>query len=83
MNELVKLVAKKTGMSESVAQIAVTTVISAVKTKLPANVGGILDTFLEMDGSSKPTKGKSTKNNNPLGDIGNVIGGLSGLLGKK
>ena len=77
MNELVKLVAKKTGMSESIAQIAVTTVISSLKTKLPANVGGILDTFIAPSGNT------SAKSNNPLGDIGNVVSGLGGLLGKK
>lgn len=79
MNDLVKLVAKKTGMSESIAQIAVTTVISSIKTKLPANVGGILDTFVGSGTSSKT----ATKNNNPLGDIGNIVGGLGNLLGKK
>ena len=82
MNELVKLVAKKTGMSESIAQIAVTTVISALKTKLPKEVSGILDTFVGTGGSTT-TKGKSTKSDNPLGSIGNVIGGLGDLLGKK
>ena len=78
MNELVKLVAKKTGMSESIAQIAVTTVISSLKTKMPANVGSLLDTFLAPDKTSK-----SAKSNTPLGDIGNVVSGLGGLLGKK
>jgi len=82
MNELVKLVAKKTGMSESIAQIAVTTVISSLKTKLPANVGSILDTVVGSGTSSKTTS-KSGKNNNPLGDIGNIVGGLGSLLGKK
>ena len=77
MNELVKLVAKKTGMNESIAQIAVTTVISSLKTKLPANVGGLLDTFLASGDN------KSAKGNSPLGDLGDVVSGLGGLLGKK
>ena len=77
MEDLVKLVAKKTGMSESIAQIAVTTVISSLKTKLPVNVGGMLDTYLTPSGKT------ASKSNNPLGDIGNIVGGLGGLLGKK
>jgi len=69
-------------MSESIAQIAVTTVISALKTKLPANVGGILDTFIGNGSGTKKNTGKS-KNSNPLGDIGNIVGGLSNIFGKK
>ena len=77
MNDLVKLVAQKTGMSEAIAQIAVTTVISSLKKKLPANVAGILDTAAGISSS------KSVKNDKPLGDISNVVSGLGSLLGKK
>jgi len=76
MNDLVKLVAQKTGMNETIAQIAVTTVISSLKKKLPANVAGILDTAAGIS-SSKTAK------DSPLGDLGNVVGGIGGLLGKK
>ena len=78
MDEIVKLVAKKTGMNEAVAQIAVTTVLSAVKTKLPANVGSILDSVI---GGGKTTS--KSKNDNPLGDLGSIAGTLGGLLGGK
>ena len=73
MEEIVKLVAKKAGLNESVAQIAVTATLSAVKAKLPANVSGILDSFLS-------TNTKTAKSNDMLGG---VIGGLGNLLGKK
>ena len=77
MNELVKLVAKKTGMNDTVAQIAVSTVISSLKTKLPANIGNMLESYL----SSGSSTSKSTKSDNPLGNLGNVVGSLLG--GKK
>ena len=88
MNEIVKLVAKKTGMSEAVAQIAVTTVISAIKAKLPANIGGLLDTFLATSAATKPagatkkTAAKSPQGSTPLGDVGNIVGGLASLFKK-
>ena len=78
MNDLVKLVAKKTGMSEAIAQIAVTTVVSSLKTKLPANVAGILDAV-----AGTGTQSSSARNDNPLGNLGNVVSGLGSLLGKK
>ena len=89
MEELVKLVAKKAGINESIAQIAVTTVLSAVKAKLPASVGGILDSFLGSNSkptttkTTKTTKGKNAKSSDMLGGVDNIIGGLGKLLGKK
>ena len=77
-NEIVKMVAKKANISEPIAQIAVDTVLNILKSKLPASVSGILDTF-----TSAPTKSTGKNNNNPLGDLGNIAGSLGGLLGKK
>ena len=81
-NEIVKTVAKKANISEPIAQIAVDTVLNMVKSKLPASVAGILDTFTGGSGSAKSTS-KSTKNDNPLGDLGNIAGTIGGLLGGK
>lgn len=50
MDSIVKLVAEKTGLSESQAKMAVDTVASYLKTKLPAGVGAQVDSFLQ-DGS--------------------------------
>jgi len=95
MEELIKLVSKKAGINETVAQIAVSTVISNLKSKLPSSVSGILDSFLGSGSttatkskttttkSTKTTKGKNTKSNDMLGDVGNIIGGLGKILGKK
>jgi len=69
MEEIVKLVASKTGMSEAVAKVAVETVISTLKTKLPAGMGDQLDSFIG---------GSQGSSENPLGDIAGKLGGLFG-----
>ena len=47
MDELVELVAKKTGISEDVASVAVNTVIDYLKDKLPGPAGAQLDALLK------------------------------------
>ena len=81
-NEIVKLVAKKANLSEPIAQIAVDTVLNALKTKLPPVAGGIIDTFLSSGGTASKS---SKKGDNPLGGLGDIASGaLGGLLkGKK
>ena len=68
MNELVKLVVDKTGISESQAEKAVATVLDFLKQKLPAPVAGQIDGLLKG--------GQAT-------DAGDLVKGLGGLLGKK
>ncbi|MDR1810380.1 MAG: hypothetical protein LBR34_08260 [Prevotella sp.] len=81
MQDIIKVVAQKTGLSESMAKVAVDTVLSLVKEKLPDSVGGILDSFVGTSATSATTKKSSTKkDDNPLGDI---LGGLGSLLGGK
>jgi len=80
-NEIVKMVAKKANLSEPIAQIAVDTVLNMLKSKLPASVSGILDSFIGS--GSAPKKSAAKSNANPLGDIGNIAGALGGLLGGK
>jgi hypothetical protein len=46
MDELIKLVAKKTGLPPDKAKVAVDTVINFLKTKLPPNIAGQLDALL-------------------------------------
>jgi hypothetical protein len=46
MEELVKLVVQKTGISEAQAKTAVETVIGFLKTKLPAPLAGQIDGLL-------------------------------------
>lgn len=68
MDELIKLVSQKTGLSEDMATTAVDTVIDFLKQKLPAPIAGQIDSVL--GGAEAP-------------DLGSMAKGLGGLLGKR
>lgn len=70
MDELIKLVSKKTGLSEEMAKTAVDTVIDFLKQKLPTPVAGQIDSLL--GGAGDASSG-----------LGSVAKGLGGLLGKR
>ncbi len=63
MDELVKLVSKKTGIPEATARQAVEVVLNFLKDKLPAPIAAQLDAVLS--GGS-------------LGDVGGMVGKLFG-----
>jgi uncharacterized protein (DUF2267 family) len=63
MDELVKLVAQKTGISEQQARTAVQTVVDFIKSKLPAAMGSQIDAILSGSAAS---------------DLGKQLGGLFG-----
>ena len=65
MDELIKQVVAKTGISEDQARAAVQTVVDYLKGKLPAPVAGQVDAVLSG----------GTPN---LGDVGKNLGGLFG-----
>ena len=69
MDELVKLVSQKTGLSEDMAKVAVDAVVGYLKEKLPGPIAA------QVDGVLGGTGGVS--------DLGNVAQGLGGLFGKK
>ena len=69
MDELVKLVAEKTGLPEATARTAVEAVIGFLKDKLPPPIAGQIDTVLGGTGAGP--------------DLGDLAQGLGGLLGKK
>lgn len=52
MDELIKLVQKKTGISEELAKQAVNTVIGYLKKKLPAPIAGQIDAVLKAPGGA-------------------------------
>jgi hypothetical protein len=52
MNELVKLVSQKTGLSEEMSRKAVTTVIAYLKDRLPAPIAGQIDNVLKGGSSA-------------------------------
>ena len=69
MDELIRMVSQKAGISQDVAKVAVETVLDFLKDKLPAPIAGQLDSVLE---------------GGDLGDVGgDLLEGLGGFLGKK
>lgn len=64
MDELIKLVVEKTGISDQQAKMAVDTVLTFLKQKLPAPVGLQIDGFLSGNQASDVIKG-----------LGNLLGG--------
>jgi len=52
MESIVKLVAEKTGISESQAKVAVDTVAGYLKTKLPAGISSQVDSLIQGGGSA-------------------------------
>ena len=69
MDELIKMVSEKAGLSEEMAKTAVETVIGYLKKKLPAPIAGQIDGVL--GGGEMPA------------DLGGLAKGLGGILGKK
>jgi uncharacterized protein (DUF2267 family) len=67
MDELVKNISKKVGITEAQAQQAVDMVLSVLKEKLPPGVASQVEAALTGD----------------MGDLGDVLGGVGGLFGKK
>lgn len=65
MDELVKMVAAKVGISEAQAKQAVETVLGFLKDKLPEPIAGQLDAAIEGD----------------LGGLGDLAGGFGKLFG--
>ena len=67
MDELIKQVVSKTGISEDQARTAVTTVLGFVKDKLPAPIASQIDNALTGEGGGV---------GGSLGDLASNAGGL-------
>jgi hypothetical protein len=74
MDELIKQVVEKTGISEAQARGAVDTVVGFLKNRLPAPLAGQVDGVL--GGASGAVGGLADK-------AGDVLGGLGGMFGGK
>jgi uncharacterized protein (DUF2267 family) len=84
MDELIKLVSSKVGISEEQARQAVQTVIGYVKDQLPAPIATQVEAFL--GGSGEGADSESPVDLGSLAqdvDLGSLTQGLGGLLGKK
>jgi hypothetical protein len=66
MEELIKQVTAKAGISEDQARSAITTVLDFVKKRLPEPVAGQVDNLISGGASASGT----------VGDIANKVGGL-------
>lgn len=64
MDELIKRVSEKTGISEDQAKTAVTTVLGFLKDKLPAPIAGQIENVIGGQG----------------GGVGNIAAKVGGLL---
>lgn len=70
MEELVKRVSERTGLSEDKAKTAIDTVVGFLKERLPAPIAGHVDTALEKAGGTIVDK------------AGDMIGNIGGMFGK-
>lgn len=68
MDNLIKRVSEKAGITEVQARSAVNTVVSFLKDKMPAGVGSQVETFLNADSTGKV--------------VGNIKETVGGILGK-
>ncbi len=78
MQDLVKLLMEKANISEDTAKLAIQVVAGFTKEKLPEPVGEMVHSFLQT--GEMPDLSKLAGN---LGGAGNLLGGLSSMLGKK
>jgi hypothetical protein len=69
MDELIKRIIEKTGVSEDQARTAVTTVTGFLKEKLPAPIAGQVDNAISGAGGAVMDK---------AGDIASKVGGMFG-----
>lgn len=75
MDDLIKQVSNRTGLSEDKAKTAVETVINFLKDKLPAPIAGQIDGALSGAGGTMASGGGAVMDK--AGDL------LGGLFGKK
>ena len=68
MDELVKKVSEKTGISEDQARTAVTTVLGFLKDRLPAPIGGQIENLISGESSAG-------------GGVGDIASKVCGMLG--
>jgi hypothetical protein len=76
MDEIIKLVADRTGLAPDKAKIAVTTVLGFIKGKMPPAMASQLDSLIAGGGSASSATGA-------LGDVTKNLGGMLGGAGDR
>jgi hypothetical protein len=84
MDEIIRQVTERAGISEAQARTAVETVVGFLRTRLPAPIAGHLDGFIG-GGSAAGAEGAGPGGTGGgLADrAGDVLGGLGGMFGGK
>jgi hypothetical protein len=78
MDELIKQVTQRSGISESQARTAVETVVGFLKERLPSPLAG------QVDGALNSSAGAIGTGIDSIADrAGDLAGGLGGMFGKK
>lgn len=74
MEELIRQVTERAGISEEQARTAVNTVLGYLRTNLPAGLAGPLDSLLGGGAAGAGGGGLADQ-------AGNIVGGLGGMFG--
>lgn len=69
MENIIKTIAEKSGITETQAKLATETLISFLKNKMPGGIGGQVETFLKLGSGSTEGIGEKIKEK-----ISNVMG---------
>ena len=78
MEELIRRVSERAGISEDQARTAVQTVADFLKERVPAPYAGYIDNFMGGGGSGAAEGGSGGG-----GGLGGLAGGLGGMFGNK
>lgn len=78
MDELIKQVSERAGISDAQARTAVETVVGFFKERLPASIAG------QVDGALNSSAGAIGTGIDAISDrAGDMLGGIGGMFGKK
>lgn len=80
MGEIAQLLQERVGLNDSQAQEAENAVIQFVKSKVPEQFQGTLDTFL---GSSQNASAEPAASTSGSQDLGSLLGEAETLLGRR
>ncbi|MBD0373764.1 MAG: hypothetical protein ICV60_23230 [Pyrinomonadaceae bacterium] len=78
MDELIKQVSERSGISEAQARTAVETVVGFIKERLPSPIAGQVDGVLSSQAGAIGSGIDAVKDR-----AGDMLGGLGGMFGKK
>jgi uncharacterized protein (DUF2267 family) len=78
MDELIKQVSTRSGISESQARTAIETVMGFIKERLPSPIAGQVDNVLNSQAGAIGSGIDSVTDR-----AGDLMGGLGGMFGKK